>query len=342
MKTIDNLKHITKEEFNSDYYNKKPFLLKGGIRETSYYKKWTLDFLSDILGSKTVVVSSNMSGVYDYSDKGNVTKKQMSFADAVDKVMDSKFGRSFYLTQTSLTENFPELMPDVQVSHLNTDEDHLNAPKLWIGGAGCVFQLHYDHSHNFFSQLTGRKRITFFSPDDKKYLYPNETFQDTHISKIDYDNLDTKSYPLASKATPYDCLVEPGDLLYIAPGWWHLVRSLDLSISLNYWWERFDLIEGVNLEALSTEHLCQYIQVFLEKGLSIQHKDHTGEYLIVKAVHKGYLNVARAFLLLGTDPNSISQVISPGSSLMEIATKNRNLPMASLLEEFGAPVPSNV
>jgi ribosomal protein L16 Arg81 hydroxylase len=30
----------------------------------------------------------------------------------------------------------------------------------------------------------------------------------------------------------------PGDVIYIPRGWWHHVRTLDLSISVNFWWAR--------------------------------------------------------------------------------------------------------
>jgi hypothetical protein len=30
--------------------------------------------------------------------------------------------------------------------------------------------------------------------------------------------------------------VAPGELLYIPRFWWHQVRSLDFSVSVNYWW----------------------------------------------------------------------------------------------------------
>ena len=36
---------------------------------------------------------------------------------------------------------------------------------------------------------------------------------------------------------PYvDCILEPGDTLYIPIGWWHYVRSLSVSFSVSFWW----------------------------------------------------------------------------------------------------------
>ena len=32
-------------------------------------------------------------------------------------------------------------------------------------------------------------------------------------------------------------ILEPGDGLYIPLGWWHYVRSLDVSFSVSFWWK---------------------------------------------------------------------------------------------------------
>jgi ribosomal protein L16 Arg81 hydroxylase len=31
-------------------------------------------------------------------------------------------------------------------------------------------------------------------------------------------------------------VLEAGELLYLPPGWWHHVRSLGVTISVNTWW----------------------------------------------------------------------------------------------------------
>ncbi|KAI3338638.1 hypothetical protein F4824DRAFT_458318 [Ustulina deusta] len=41
----------------------------------------------------------------------------------------------------------------------------------------------------------------------------------------------------AFKAVPFvDCILEPGDALYIPIGWWHYVRGLSVSFSVSFWW----------------------------------------------------------------------------------------------------------
>jgi lysine-specific demethylase 8 len=46
-----------------------------------------------------------------------------------------------------------------------------------------------------------------------------------------------ESSGVAFKDIPYvDCILEPGDTLYIPVGWWHYVRSLSVSFSVSFWW----------------------------------------------------------------------------------------------------------
>jgi hypothetical protein len=41
----------------------------------------------------------------------------------------------------------------------------------------------------------------------------------------------------AFKDIPFvDCILEPGDALYIPIGWWHYVRGLSVSFSVSFWW----------------------------------------------------------------------------------------------------------
>jgi lysine-specific demethylase 8 len=56
-----------------------------------------------------------------------------------------------------------------------------------------------------------------------------------NISRFDVDNPDYDAYPLAESAEFFETVLGPGDILYIPAGWWHFVRSLTPSFSINFW-----------------------------------------------------------------------------------------------------------
>lgn len=55
-------------------------------------------------------------------------------------------------------------------------------------------------------------------------------------SKVDPLKPDLEKYPNFTKATMYECYLEPGEMLFIPSKWWHHVTSLEKSFSVNFWW----------------------------------------------------------------------------------------------------------
>src|SRR4029077_1058107 len=54
-------------------------------------------------------------------------------------------------------------------------------------------------------------------------------------SRVDPEHLDPERFPRFGSASVLDCVVGPGDVLFIPRGWWHYLRSESPSISINHW-----------------------------------------------------------------------------------------------------------
>ncbi len=89
-------------------------------------------------------------------------------------------------------------------------------------------------------QVVGRKHLVLFTEDQTPYLYAHEEGILTNTSQIDFEapfnEIKTK-FPEFSKARGYQCIMEPGDLLYIPPKCWHFVTSLETSFSISFWFQ---------------------------------------------------------------------------------------------------------
>ncbi|KAG7337651.1 JmjC domain hydroxylase [Nitzschia inconspicua] len=123
---------------------------------------------------------------------------------------------------------------------------------LWMGPRGCVSPLHFDPLDNCLMQHVGRKRVLLYEPTSSTsgWHYAGCDGQQTNTSPINpevMDGNDTNSdqlqqvktqYPLFLEEAPprKECILNPGDLLYIPAKWWHHVRSIDTSASVNVWW----------------------------------------------------------------------------------------------------------
>ena len=57
-----------------------------------------------------------------------------------------------------------------------------------------------------------------------------------NYSRFDPEKPDYDRFPLSRQVQPLEVILEPGDAIYLPSRWWHQVRSLDSSVSLNFWW----------------------------------------------------------------------------------------------------------
>ena len=115
---------------------------------------------------------------------------------------------------------------------------HIN---VWIGTGGTRTPLHYDSYDNLLVQLVGAKYVRLYDPDETPNLYVLDKQSDGYgkqgnMSQLDCEQENWKEHPLAKGAKYQEVvLLEPGDALFLPSRWWHYVRSLSSSVSVNYW-----------------------------------------------------------------------------------------------------------
>jgi hypothetical protein len=108
-------------------------------------------------------------------------------------------------------------------------------PRFWLGPAGTVTPLHADYDDNLFVQIWGSKRIFLAPPHHDEFLYTREANALLFGSPFDPERPDFEKFPLARQVAMTECIVHPGDMLYVPAGWYHQVRSLTFSLSANRW-----------------------------------------------------------------------------------------------------------
>ena len=148
----------------------------------------------------------------------------------------------------------------------------MNKPELdtpqrnaWFGPPGTITPLHTDPYHNLLVQVVGRKYVRLYSPYETDALRPRgkesgvemgntslidvgvvegwdpdpESESDPHTDEVVVgdDNQTRADMVREFKSVPYlECILEPGETLYIPIGWWHYVRGLSVSFSVSFWW----------------------------------------------------------------------------------------------------------
>lgn len=192
---------------------------------------------------KAFVGDASIKGRYFYNDdmRGvNYVQRDMPFSEAV-KQLVSFVGNpeppSLYVGSTPIPDCLPTLMRELPLELV----DPSVIPRLWIGNATTV-STHYDLSDNIACVVKGRRRFTFFPPDQVANLYvgPLEfTLAGQPCSMVALRDPDFERYPRFAQAleTAEEAELEPGDAVYIPYLWWHHVESLDpINMLVNYWW----------------------------------------------------------------------------------------------------------
>lgn len=154
-----------------------------------------------------------------------------------------------YLRNRRLRDEFPELLPDVSPlprftapnwfeSRLFPSKRSLTYHELYIGGTGASFPiLHYDnwHTHVFLMQIYGTKCYIMYAPEQTPFLYPHDKGPRNKSRITDIAHVDLQQFPLFAQAQPVQCLLQPGETLFVPAGWWHTARidSPSITVSAN-------------------------------------------------------------------------------------------------------------
>lgn len=225
----------------------RPVLITDIAKNWEAMKKWTPEYFRDRYGALEVKV-----------DMG----ERVPLGEFMNEVLASrpdKPGR--YAYQISI-EDLPgladDILPHPEYWRPNWLEDpnvlrvvrdhsllHVSGIEINIGGAGSAFpEIHYDelNTETFIVQIYGRKEWVLYTPDQTPYMYkrgPASTFSDVNFA----GGVDLERFPLFRNVRPTRFVIEPGEMFYTPPRWWHTTRALTPSIAVVYtiargpiWW----------------------------------------------------------------------------------------------------------
>lgn len=238
--SIKSVKLITKDKFNDLYLSKMlPVKIDNGVKNWKALSLWSPEYLGNILSEKKVEITVSDKNVISYNKNhgSNLRFKQMKMTDAAFLILNNKsLNKKYYITRQPIT-NYEVLHNDFNIPNW-ADKNKSYSINMWFGEAGNVTPIHFDGDNNFLVQVFGRKLVKLYSPEDSEFLYPTygRPGVKNHSQILDIDNPDYVMFPKFKIAKVYDCILYPGDVLFIPSGWWHQVYSLDISISVNFWW----------------------------------------------------------------------------------------------------------
>jgi hypothetical protein len=226
-----------------------PVVFTGALKSWRAISKWSPEYFKTRYGSMPLTVDGQnhtLAGFLPSNKEGGC----LTMGEFIDLVLSSsEENPAPYLRNVWIEKFLPELGEDLRpfpaYFYPNWLEGpftqplhprvHAGRPELYIGGRGGKFPvLHYDswHLYTFLCQIYGEKEYTIFAPDQTPFLYLSD-YHTSSISVDDIDNVDLKKFPLFAKANPIRFTLHPGEMLFVPPGWWHMVKILTPSISIS-------------------------------------------------------------------------------------------------------------
>ncbi|TRX03878.1 cupin-like domain-containing protein [Candidatus Methylobacter oryzae] len=224
---VDRVHAPSVEEFNRLYAEPgKPVLITGIVSEWDACSLWNSQYFNSLAGERSVPVKRMRNGAYL-----KARTELMKLADFLDVVNKEPVGNErVYLSERSVKDILPEIAGDY------TAPPYIDSAKFAaVGyiGSHVHSQIHF---HPFgkalLCQVTGRKRVKLFAPDQTPYLY-----QKLHFSKIEGEPVDLEKYPLYENVEYYECEVTAGEMLFFPIYWWHGVETPEFSSAVVFFWD---------------------------------------------------------------------------------------------------------
>jgi hypothetical protein len=226
---------LTRAEFLSEHYAaNRPVVLTDLADRWPAVSRWTPEYLVDRVGAEVVEVMTARDRDTRYEQNLEVHRTEMPFRDYVEQVESSGSTNDFYLVANNHFFERPiagSLLADITLDDRVLDPQSPPSQMFfWYGPAGTVTPLHHDTSNVLLTQVRGSKQVVLV-PALESYRVYNDV---AVYSPVDPEHADLERYPLFAEATSMTVTLNAGEALLIPVGWWHHVRSLEVSISVSF------------------------------------------------------------------------------------------------------------
>jgi hypothetical protein len=213
---------------------RRPVVIAGAIEDWPARRLWSPDYFSARFADAPVRTYVMPNGEMRLDRLKGFLVHHTRVADYVAHVRDA--GPVAYYLRANLASTLPQLLEDVRLPGYCRLGWRVKS-NLWFAKIGTVSGLHFDLPHNLFAQVYGRKRFILFAPSQSRWLYRHPwTSSIPHVARVDPERRHDARFPEFRRARGFVAELEPGDALFIPERWWHHARTLETSISVNFWW----------------------------------------------------------------------------------------------------------
>lgn len=234
LNAIERRKNLSREEFLRVYLRLGiPVIMQGAANSWACVHKWTPQWLASQYGSDKIALIDAAPGdvaAIDYQMRETTLGVLIQEMEQ-DPLKYARFNRLLY--------EHPELKQDFDARWLSQHRNHFASGQtfqVFIGAKTSKTHLHAAAEHNLFTQVYGRKHWYLYPPSYDLALQPPVDRAPYFHSPFDPANPDFKTFPALQYLDHYECVLEPGDVFFNPPSWWHHVTNLETSIGVGFRW----------------------------------------------------------------------------------------------------------
>jgi Cupin-like domain len=229
---IPTVENIDPDQFFATYYNRnRPVRLTGLVADWPALSKWSFDYVEQLLGDVSVGVQWDRDANPDYEAQCFDHKAVMPLADIIARIRAGA-SNDFYVTANNNDVNWEVLAPlwrDVGTIPGLLSPQHQRDGYVWMGPQGTITPWHHDLSNNLLMQFVGRKRVRLIAAHDTyRMRNTRHCFTDWSADDILPGIGDAVRPPVV------ECVIGPGEAVFIPVGWWHHVEALDATIGMSF------------------------------------------------------------------------------------------------------------
>ena len=203
------------------------------MRDWKALKLWSPQYFSKRFGDLEIEILAERDRDPEYDSNFDGHRRRIRMSQFVRMLRERGTTNDFYVSAKNdllHSKGFEPLQQDFRCPRGFFDPKKFRVgANIYFGPKGTVTPLHFDSCNILLGQVYGRKRVKLIPPFDMGNVYPERYC----FTAVDMDRVNWKKFPLMRRATVLEEVIEKGEFLFIPMGWYHWVKSLDISISLS-------------------------------------------------------------------------------------------------------------
>ena len=228
---VPEIEGVSVDEFIKNYRNKsQPVVLKKAAKDWPFYDLWTPEYFARKYPEDPVIL-------FDATIESRKSPREKLYKKTTveEFVSEMNNGSKDYARFLPLLDNHPEILEDFDLDWLVSAADKRAKGKkfqLFMGGKDTSTSMHCAIGSNLFIQVHGRKQWWIYSNRNSPLMEP---IMDRSVFFRSEANAEEPTGTF-EKAHGWTTILEPGDILYNPPFYWHQARNLDTNIGVGFRW----------------------------------------------------------------------------------------------------------